>query len=147
MYMHTQRHRPPAETFGERDAAPFTETADQLRAYFAGRRIEFDLPMTIAGSPFQQRVWDALRGIPYGETASYGEVAERIGQPTAARAVGLANGRNPISIIVPCHRVLGTGGNLTGYGGGLEHKQQLLAFERRVKARLAPRSAPPSASL
>lgn len=130
LYMHRQRHRPPAETFGEPDAGPFTEVASQLRAYFDGRLTDFDLPMILAGTPFQRRVWAALRDIPYGETITYGQLADRIGQPTAARAVGLANGRNPIGIIVPCHRVVGSTGDLTGYGGGLPTKRYLLAFER-----------------
>jgi methylated-DNA-[protein]-cysteine S-methyltransferase len=130
LYLDRQRYRPPAETFGEPDAALFTEAAGQLRAYFAGQLTEFDLPMTLRGTPFQRSVWAALATIPYGETVSYGQLADQIGRPTAARAVGLANGRNPISIIVPCHRVVGCGGDLTGYGGGLERKQHLLAFER-----------------
>jgi methylated-DNA-[protein]-cysteine S-methyltransferase len=132
LYMFQQRHRPPAEIFGEPDAALFTEPARQLHAYFAGELIDFDLPLALAGTPFQRRVWTALRDIPYGQTISYGQLADRIGQPTAARAVGLANGKNPIGIIVPCHRVVGSTGALTGYGGGLERKQHLLAFERRV---------------
>jgi methylated-DNA-[protein]-cysteine S-methyltransferase len=130
LYLRRHRHRPPVETFGEPDAEPFTEVASQLRAYFDGRRTDFDLPLAPAGTPFQRRVWTALRDIRYGETVSYGQLAERLGQPTAARAVGLANGRNPISIIVPCHRVVGSTGDLTGYGGGLAAKQYLLAFER-----------------
>ncbi|MEU7859777.1 methylated-DNA--[protein]-cysteine S-methyltransferase [Nonomuraea sp. NPDC049141] len=132
LFMRGQRHRPPEETFGEPDPAPFTEVANQLQAYFDGRRTVFELPMVFAGTPFQQRVWAALRDIPYGETITYGELADRIGQPTAARAVGLANGKNPIGIIVPCHRVIGSTGNLTGYGGGLATKQYLLGFEEGV---------------
>jgi methylated-DNA-[protein]-cysteine S-methyltransferase len=135
LYMELQRHRPLEETFGTRDSVPFTEVIRQLEEYFAARRTEFDVPVTLAGSPFQRAVWTALRDIPYGETASYGQLAERIGRPTAARAVGLANGRNPISIIVPCHRVVGATGDLTGYGGGLERKQHLLEFEQRSAAR------------
>jgi methylated-DNA-[protein]-cysteine S-methyltransferase len=130
LYMNQQRHRPPHEMFGERDDSLFTEVVSQLRAYFTGTRTEFDLPLTLIGTPFQQRVWCALRSIPYGQTITYGQLADRIGQPAAARAVGLANGRNPIGIIVPCHRVVGADGGLTGYGGGLERKQYLLAFER-----------------
>jgi methylated-DNA-[protein]-cysteine S-methyltransferase len=132
LYLDGQRHRPPEESFGEPDAALFTAAAGQLRAYFAGRLTTFDLPLTLAGTPFQQRVWAALRDIPYGATVSYGELADRIGQPTAARAVGLANGRNPIGIIVPCHRVVGSAGSLTGYSGGIDRKRYLLALERRV---------------
>ena len=136
LYMHEQRHRPQPETFGVRDdgAEPFAAAARQLAEYFAGTRTAFDLPLAPAGTPFQQRVWAALREIPYGETTSYGELAERIGSPGAARAVGLANGRNPIGIVVPCHRVVGSTGALTGYGGGIETKRRLLDFERGAAA-------------
>jgi len=113
----------------ERDAAPFAAVAAQLAEYFAGRRIAFDVPLDMRGTPFERRVWRALQDIPYGETVSYGEIARTVGEPTAARAVGLANGRNPVSIIVPCHRVVGAGGALTGYGGGLERKRLLLDLE------------------
>ncbi|TQM79845.1 methylated-DNA-[protein]-cysteine S-methyltransferase [Saccharothrix saharensis] len=130
LYMHEHRHRPALETFGERDAAPFDEVVAQLEEYFAGKRTEFELPLSMAGTPFQRTVWDALKEIPHGETVSYGELAARIGRPTASRAVGLANGKNPISIIVPCHRVVGSTGSLTGYGGGIERKRMLLGFER-----------------
>jgi methylated-DNA-[protein]-cysteine S-methyltransferase len=109
--------------------APFPEVRAQLEAYFAGRRRDFDLPLAPAGTPFQRRVWQALREIPYGQTVSYGVLAARLGQPGAGRAVGLANGQNPISIVIPCHRVIGAGGALTGYGGGLERKRWLLALE------------------
>ena len=102
----------------------------QLREYFAGERSSFDLPLRPAGTPFEQRVWDELRRIPYGETTSYGEIAARIGEPAAARAVGRANGRNPIPVIVPCHRVIGADGSLTGFGGGLACKRALLDLER-----------------
>lgn len=108
---------------------PFAGAREQLDQYFAGERIEFDLPLEPAGPGFERTVWDALTDIPYGETASYGEIAERIGHPDAARAVGSANARNPISIIVPCHRVIGADGRLTGYGGGLERKRFLLEHE------------------
>jgi methylated-DNA-[protein]-cysteine S-methyltransferase len=144
LYMDTQRHLPAAETFGADEAETdplFAAPATQLRDYFAGRRTEFDLPLGLEGSSFQRRVWAALQQIPYGETISYGELARSIGQPSAARAVGLANGRNPIGIIVPCHRVVGSDGSLTGYGGGLARKQQLLDFERGVVARLGRGSA------
>ncbi|MFD9855168.1 methylated-DNA--[protein]-cysteine S-methyltransferase [[Kitasatospora] papulosa] len=130
LYMTAQRHRPPEETFGVPDARPFTETVRQLDAYFAGELTEFDLPLSLAGTPFQRSVWAELVRIPYGETRSYGELAENLGKPGASRAVGLANGRNPVGIIVPCHRVVGASGSLTGYGGGLDRKQRLLAFER-----------------
>jgi methylated-DNA-[protein]-cysteine S-methyltransferase len=109
--------------------APLAATARQLGEYFAGTRRDFDLPMRLDGTPFQQRVWRELVEIPYGATWSYGELATRIGNPRASRAVGLANGQNPISILVPCHRVIGADGSLTGYGGGLERKRWLLAHE------------------
>jgi methylated-DNA-[protein]-cysteine S-methyltransferase len=101
----------------------------QLSEYFAGERTTFDLPLRPAGAPFQLRVWDALLRIPYGETATYGELAREVGHPGAARAVGAANGRNPIAIVVPCHRVIGADGTLTGYAGGLECKRALLDLE------------------
>ncbi|HKB31394.1 MAG TPA: methylated-DNA--[protein]-cysteine S-methyltransferase [Streptosporangiaceae bacterium] len=141
LHMDTQRHAPPPGIFGDEVADTdglFAGPAGQLRDYFAGRRTEFELPLSLAGTPFQRRVWAALQEIPYGETISYGELAARIGRPTAARAVGLANGRNPVSIIVPCHRVIGSDGSLTGYGGGMARKQYLLAFERDVKGRRWP---------
>jgi methylated-DNA-[protein]-cysteine S-methyltransferase len=109
---------------------PFAQARSQLEQYFAGERTSFDLPLAAEGSEFERRVWRALEDIPFGETQSYGEVAERIGAPGAARAVGLANGRNPISIVVPCHRVIGANGTLTGYGGGLERKRFLLELEQ-----------------
>ncbi|MER5984611.1 methylated-DNA--[protein]-cysteine S-methyltransferase [Streptomyces sp. NPDC001787] len=129
VYMTEQRHRPPEETFGVFDPRPFPEVIRQLEAYFAGELREFDLPLRLAGTPFQRSVWDELLKIPYGETRSYGELAESLGKPNASRAVGLANGKNPVSIVVPCHRVIGASGGLTGYGGGLDRKQRLLAFE------------------
>ena len=130
LYMTDQRHRPPEETFGAPDDTPFGETIDQLKAYFAGELKEFDLPLRLDGTPFQRTVWEQLRRIPYGETRSYGELADAIGNPKASRAVGLANGRNPLGIIVPCHRVVGANGSLTGFGGGLDRKKRLLDFER-----------------
>lgn len=114
------------------DVPPFPETVQQLAAYFDGKLTEFSLPLAIRGTDFQKRVWDELREIPYGATISYGELAQRIGNPNASRAVGLANGHNPISIIVPCHRVIGANGKLTGYGGGLQRKAALLSFEASV---------------
>ncbi|MGW4082622.1 methylated-DNA--[protein]-cysteine S-methyltransferase [Streptomyces sp. NPDC004822] len=129
LYMTDQRHRPAEETFGPRDATPFARAEEQLEAYFAGTLREFTLPLRLAGTPFQRSVWDALRTIPYGETRTYGQLADALGKPGASRAVGLANGRNPIGIIVPCHRVVGASGALTGYGGGLPRKQRLLTFE------------------
>ncbi len=135
LYMTAQRHLPPSAAFGEPAAAgdePFAAAARQLREYFAGERTGFDLELVLDGSAFQRRVWGALRDIPYGQTVSYGQLADRIGQPSASRAVGLANGKNPIGIIVPCHRVVGADGGLTGYGGGIERKRYLLDHERRV---------------
>jgi methylated-DNA-[protein]-cysteine S-methyltransferase len=115
----------------QEDAAVFREPIRQLRAYFAGKLEQFDLPLTPNGTEFQRTVWNALCDIPYGVTISYGELARRIGNPKASRAVGLANGSNPIPIIIPCHRVIGSNGKLTGYGGGLHIKEKLLALERR----------------
>ncbi|MFF1543361.1 methylated-DNA--[protein]-cysteine S-methyltransferase [Streptomyces sp. NPDC058291] len=129
LYMTGQRHRPPQEDFGPRDDTLFGEAEEQLAAYFAGESKEFTLELRLHGTPFQRSVWDRLRTIPYGETRSYGELARALGSPAASRAVGLANGRNPVGIIVPCHRVIGAGGGLTGYGGGLDRKQRLLRFE------------------
>jgi methylated-DNA-[protein]-cysteine S-methyltransferase len=117
---------------GRRNAAHplLRETERQLRAYFAGELREFDLALDMAGTEFQRRVWYALLKIPYGETRSYSDIARGIGAPSAVRAVGAANGANPIPIVVPCHRVIGAGGKLVGYGGGLPLKQRLLALER-----------------
>lgn len=115
-------------------AGAFADLGEQLRAYFAGRRTSFDIPLVLAGSPFQRRVWRALQEIDYGETISYGELARRIGDPSASRAVGMANGRNPIAVIVPCHRVIGANGTLTGYGGGIERKRLLLDLEASARA-------------
>jgi methylated-DNA-[protein]-cysteine S-methyltransferase len=129
LYMTDHRHRPPLPAGACRDDAAFAGACGQLGEYFAGERTEFDLPLRLEGSPFQREVWRALQGIPYGETISYGELARRIGRPDASRAVGLANGRNPVSIVVPCHRVIGSSGSLTGYGGGLERKRFLLDLE------------------
>lgn len=109
----------------------FREVVQQLRSYFAGKRTSFDLPLVLEGTEFQKKVWTALQKIPYGETTSYKELAEKVGQPTAVRAVGAANGVNPIPIIIPCHRVIGNDGSLTGFGGGLPLKQKLLDLESR----------------
>jgi len=108
----------------------FDDVVSQLMEYFAGQRQWFELPLAPEGTPFQQRVWRELQDIPYGVTISYGQLAARIGQPTASRAVGLANGSNPLAIVIPCHRVIGANGALTGYGGGLPIKERLLALER-----------------
>jgi methylated-DNA-[protein]-cysteine S-methyltransferase len=137
VYMDLQRHRPADDKLGEPDMRgcedePFKAAVDQLGAYFAGALRRFALPLAPRGSAFQQQVWAALQDIPYGGTESYGELAERIGSAASARAVGLANGKNPIAIVIPCHRVVGSDGNLTGYGGGLDRKRQLLELEQAV---------------
>jgi methylated-DNA-[protein]-cysteine S-methyltransferase len=132
LYMNAQRHRPGDEVTGlagNPQDGLFASAADQLAAYFAGQLTEFDLPLAPAGTQFQQTVWAALQQIPYGQTWSYGQLASKIGNPAAVRAVGLANGRNPIAVIVPCHRVIGADGSLTGYGGGLDRKRFLLDLE------------------
>ena len=127
-----QTHEPNRAGWTQDDDS-FPEAVEQLDAYFAGELKTFDLELDLAGTDFQRRVWSALRTIPYGETRSYGEIAAQIGSPGASRAVGLANGRNPIGIIVPCHRVIGASGSLTGYGGGLDRKRVLLELERSRK--------------
>src|SRR5205823_1056391 len=136
LYMTVSTHGPAVGEGWVRkdDAAPFPEAKRQLAAYFDGVLTEFDLPLALDGTEFQKRVWRALLNIPYGQTISYGELARRIGNPNGSRAVGLANGRNPISIIVPCHRVIGANGKLVGYGGGLPRKEALLNFEFAVLA-------------
>src|SRR6185503_8935961 len=111
------------------DAAPLSEAVDQLRAYFEGRRRDFGLKLAPEGTEFQRGVWRRLCEIPYGETISYAELATRVGNPKASRAVGLANGQNPIAIVIPCHRVIGKSGKLVGYGGGIENKEWLLYHE------------------
>lgn len=107
------------------------QCVSELSEYFAGKRVRFDVPLAPDGTKFQQSVWNALNDIPYGKTCSYGDVAKKIGNPKAARAIGMANNRNPIPIIIPCHRVLGSNGNLTGYAGGLENKSYLLNLETK----------------
>jgi methylated-DNA-[protein]-cysteine S-methyltransferase len=131
LYMHEQKHRPSLPASCERNDQVFRAVHEQLRAYFAGRLRAFDVALSSEGSAFQHRVWRGLLEIPFGATESYGQLARRIGNEKASRAVGLANGRNPIGIIVPCHRVVGANGSLTGYGGGLTRKQWLLEHERR----------------
>ena len=123
-------HFGPAGAVEDGDAFP--EAVRQLEEFFAGKRTAFELPLAPAGTDFQRRVWEVLRQIPFGETMSYGEVAERAGCPGSARAVGAAVGRNPVAIVVPCHRVIGSDGSLTGYAGGLERKVSLLEHERAV---------------
>lgn len=128
--LHFEGWNPPADAFHKSDAV-LASTARQLDIYFTGRLRAFDLPLAPAGTPFQQRVWSALRDIPFGETRSYGQLAQTIGKPSAMRAVGAANGRNPIAIVVPCHRVIGADGSLTGFGGGIDRKKFLLSLEQR----------------
>ncbi|GAB2918314.1 methylated-DNA--[protein]-cysteine S-methyltransferase [Streptomyces heilongjiangensis] len=130
LHMTGQRHRPPQKTFGPRDDTLLAEAKEQLAAYFAGELRQFTLALRLHGTGFQRGVWEQLARIPFGETRSYGELADALGSPRASRAVGLANGRNPVGIIVPCHRVVGSDGSLTGYGGGLDRKRRLLAFEQ-----------------
>jgi methylated-DNA-[protein]-cysteine S-methyltransferase len=132
--MQAQTYPPPDQASWVEDASAFAAVVTQLGEYFAGERTVFDVPLRLEGTEFQQAVWPELLDIPYGETRSYGELAHRLGRPGAARAVGLANGHNPIGIIVPCHRVIGAGGDLTGYGGGLDRKRALLDLERRRRA-------------
>ncbi len=132
LYMPSPKGAPPVDGSYCRDDGPFRAVVEQLEAYFAGARTTFDVALSPSGTAFQQRVWGALRAIPYGQTRSYRDIAVAIGAPKAMRAVGLANGRNPISIIVPCHRVVGADGSLTGYGGGLRNKQLLLDLEQGV---------------
>ncbi len=125
------RHTARPESSWKENHAPFAETIRQLHAYFAGELQNFNLQLAPEGTPFQLGVWRRLADIPYGQTISYGELASRMGNPKASRAVGLANGSNPIPIVIPCHRVIGSNGKLTGYGGGLPIKEKLLALERR----------------
>lgn len=127
--MHEQRHLKKIPAEAQRDDGGLAPVVAQLQAYFAGELTDFDLPLEMHGTDFQRRVWTALCEIPYGETISYGELARWVGNPKASRAVGLANGRNPVAIVVPCHRVIGADGSLTGYGGGLDRKVWLLEHE------------------
>lgn len=133
--MDDQRHPPGDRGSWEHDPDGFADVAEQLAAYFAGDLTEFTVDLEVSGTDFQLRVWGALRQIPYGETWTYGELARHLGTPGASRAVGLANGRNPVGIIVPCHRVVGADGSLTGYAGGVDRKRLLLDLEQR-RARL-----------
>jgi methylated-DNA-[protein]-cysteine S-methyltransferase len=129
LHMHDQRHAPTLVADAVRDDAWFADIIGQLEAYFDGRLTEFEVPMKLDGTGFQKQVWSQLCAIPYGETISYGELARRVDNPKASRAVGLANGRNPIAVIVPCHRVIASNGGLGGYGGGLDRKTWLLDLE------------------
>jgi methylated-DNA-[protein]-cysteine S-methyltransferase len=133
--LHFARWAPPPTALRRSDDV-LLKTTRQLDAYFAGQLKSFDIPLKPAGTPFQLRVWSALRDIPFGETRSYGQLASAIGDPAALRAVGAANGRNPIAIVVPCHRVIGADGSLTGFGGGIERKKFLLRLEQGRELRL-----------
>lgn len=132
LHMVDQAHAPIDRSGWIEDPTPFREAGAQLVEYFAGRRTEFDLPLRPVGTDFQRRVWEQLCRIPFGETRSYAQLADMIGNPRACRAVGLANGRNPIGIVIPCHRVIGANGSLTGYGGGLPRKAFLLDHESQI---------------
>jgi len=134
LHMTPHEGRSGIEAGWRREDAALADVCAQLDAYFAGELQDFELPLAPQGTDFQHLVWRGLREIPYGETCSYGELAERIGAPGAARAVGLANGSNPIAVIIPCHRVIGADGSLTGYGGGLDRKRTLLALEGALAA-------------
>jgi methylated-DNA-[protein]-cysteine S-methyltransferase len=142
--LHMQAGRKPASISPDwrRSKASFAAVRSQLAEYFAGERTAFDVALALSGGAFERRVWSALREIPYGETVSYGEIARRIGEPQAARAVGVANGRNPVAVIVPCHRVIGADGSLVGYGGGLERKRLLLELESGQRSILSPARNP-----
>jgi methylated-DNA-[protein]-cysteine S-methyltransferase len=131
-FVRGRKNEKPKEEWKE-DAAFFVDVVRQLNAYFAGELREFEIPLLMEGTEFQKRVWKMLQTIPYGETISYGELAKKLGDPKAVRAVGAANGQNPIPIIVPCHRVIGSDGSLTGFGGGLENKKKLLELESRQR--------------
>jgi methylated-DNA-[protein]-cysteine S-methyltransferase len=136
LYFPSHKRMPDAATFGERTAVGFEAVTEQLAEYFAGQRRDFDLPLAPKGDPFKLKVWALLREIPYGQTRSYGHLAAALGDVHLAQAVGHANGKNPISIVVPCHRVVGADGSLVGYAGGLERKRFLLELEEpsEVKA-------------
>jgi methylated-DNA-[protein]-cysteine S-methyltransferase len=140
LYMQEHKHWRGRDPACRRSDGSFDFVREQLMEYFAGGRQTFEVPLKLAGTPFQLRVWQELTLIPHGETITYAELACRIGKPTAVRAVGHANGRNPVSIIVPCHRVIGASGKLTGYGGGVDKKEFLLALEcskQRTRERTA----------
>lgn len=132
LYMTDQKYADSVDPAWKRDDRLFKSATAQLDAYFAGTLAQFDLTLAPQGTEFQQSVWKALLDIPFGQTESYGSLATRLGKPGASRAVGLANGRNPISIIIPCHRVIGANGSLTGYGGGIDRKRWLLRHERAL---------------
>jgi methylated-DNA-[protein]-cysteine S-methyltransferase len=129
VYFANQRRRPRGDELGQRDDTGFAAVTRQLAEYFTGTRTEFDLPLAPRGDEFDLRVWELLRAIPYGETRSYGDLARELGDPLLAQRVGAANGRNPLAVVVPCHRVIGADGSLTGYAGGLDRKRFLLELE------------------
>ncbi len=128
--LHEQRHLPPADRLGDRDDRTLPALQEQLAAYLAGLLHAFDVELAAVGTPFQAAVWTALRSVPYGTTTTYGALAAAVGRPSAVRAVGAATGRNPVCLVVPCHRVVGADGSLTGYAGGLDRKRFLLDLER-----------------
>ncbi|HWM38155.1 MAG TPA: methylated-DNA--[protein]-cysteine S-methyltransferase [Streptomyces sp.] len=132
VYFEGHQRGPSPEALGPREEAGFEQARQQLEEYFDGQRRHFDLPLAARGDSFQQRVWKLLEQIPYGETRTYGQLAREMGDPALAQAVGAANGRNPLSVIVPCHRVVGADGKLTGYAGGLERKRFLLDLEESL---------------
>jgi methylated-DNA-[protein]-cysteine S-methyltransferase len=136
VYFPEHKHRPDVDTFGARADDEFGAVTEQLGEYFAGERTTFDVPLALTGNDFQLKVWALLREIPYGETRSYGQLAVELGDRNLSQAVGAANGKNPISIIVPCHRVVGADGNLVGYAGGLDRKRFLLGLEEPAEASL-----------
>jgi len=138
LFFDGRERTPAASDLADREPDAHSAVRTQLGEYFAGARSTFDLPLRLEGTPFQLEVWAALLDIPLGTVATYGEIARQLGRARAARAVGAANGRNPISIVVPCHRLVGAAGNLTGYGGGLDRKRWLLAHERRVSEGAPP---------
>lgn len=133
LYFDAHEHTPEVPDGGARESAPLTAVTSQLDEYFRGRRTAFDVPLRLDGTAFQRAVWSALLEIPYGKTSTYAQIATQLGNPRATRAVGAANGRNPISIVVPCHRLVGAGGGLTGYGWGLDRKRRLLELEGAVE--------------
>jgi methylated-DNA-[protein]-cysteine S-methyltransferase len=137
LYFPHHWYRPDAATFGQPSEAGFGEARRQLAEYFAGRRQHFDLPLDARGDEFQRSVWDMIAAVPYGQTVTYGELARELGSQVLAKDVGAAVGRNPLSVIVPCHRVVGKDGRLTGYAGGLARKRFLLDLEESAERRLA----------
>ncbi len=139
LHMEGARFMPPSTEEWVPDPEPFTEPVRQLAAFWGGELEGFELPLRPRGTPFQLRIWERLREIPFGETITYGELARRVGTPQGARAAGGATGRNPIAVIIPCHRVVGSDGSLTGFGGGMERKKWLLAMERESRSRRSGR--------